>query len=155
MNFKTFSDGLAGKWQGKNQLYLDPPPACPLSSPSTLSIRPVAGGNFLQLNYNWSYEGEEQTGVLLLGYSADDKNTTAAWADSFHMSGRVMFCTGTAADDNVVKLQGTYAAPPGPDWGWRIEIRSVSAKELRVVMHNVSPEGQEDLAVHIDYTPQG
>jgi hypothetical protein len=30
-------------------------------------------------------------------------------------------------------------------------IRSASARELQIVMHNISPEGQEDLAVQLDY----
>ena len=150
MDFDKFSAALVGKWQGNNQLYLNPPPAPPVSSSSALSISPVAGGNFLQLDYNWTFEGEEQTGVLLLGYSSEDDTATVAWADSFHMSARIMFCTGTAATDEAVKLHGTYSAPPGPEWGWRIEIQSVSEKELKIVMYNVSPEGSEDLAVQID-----
>ena len=88
--------------------------------------------------------------MLLLGYSSQDDTATVAWADSFHMSARIMFCTGTAATDEAIKLHGTYAAPPGPDWGWRIEIQSVSATELKIVMYNVPPEGPEDLAVQID-----
>jgi hypothetical protein len=48
-------------------------------------------------------------------------------------------------------MLGSYAAPPGPDWGWRITIRSASPAEFQIVMHNISPDGQEDLAVQIDY----
>ena len=55
------------------------------------------------------------------------------------------------ATDGSAEFSGFYAAPPGPDWGWRIVIRSVSPNELTIVMHNISPEGQEDLAVQIDY----
>ncbi len=58
MDFDKFRDALVGKWQGSNQLYLNPPPAPPVSSPSALSISPVAGRNFLQLDYNWTFEGE-------------------------------------------------------------------------------------------------
>jgi hypothetical protein len=109
----------------------------------------VAGGSFLQFHYDWTHEGETQTGLLLFGY--DEENAaSAAWVDSFHMSSKIMFSTGTAADGSA-DLRGTYATPPGPDWGWRTVIRAVSADELQVVMHNISPEGQEDLAVQIDY----
>ena len=110
----------------------------------------MAGGSFLQFDYGWTYEGEEQAGLLLLGY--DEENAaSAAWVDSFHMSTKIMSCAGRAAD-GMVELSGFYATPSGPDWGWRITIRSVSPNELTIVMHNISPEGQEDLAVQIDYT---
>ena len=110
----------------------------------------MAGGSFLQFDYDWTYEGEGQTGLLLFG--CDEENAaSAAWVDSFHMSTKIMSCAGRAADGSA-ELSGSYAAPPGPDWGWRITIRSVSPNELTIVMHNISPEAQEDLAVQIDYT---
>jgi hypothetical protein len=150
MKSNEFARALIGEWSGTKQLYLEPPPAAPLSSPSTLSVTAVAGGNFLQFSYNWTYEGEKQEGVLLFG--CDEENAaTAAWVDSFHMSSKVWPCTGTAADRSA-ELRGSYAAPPGPDWGWRITIRSVSPDKLTIVMDNISHEGQEDLAVQIDYT---
>lgn len=151
MQFDELKPTLIGEWQGTKLLYFSPPPEPPAAtSPSKLSVTPIAGGNFLQFNYDWTYEGDEQTGVLLFG--CDEQNAaSAAWVDSFHMSSKIMFSTGTAANGSVDML-GAYAAPPGPDWGWRIAIRSVSKDELQIVMHNISPEGQEDLAVQIDYT---
>lgn len=153
MTVEALKPALIGEWVGTKQLYFSPPPAPAISSPSKLSIAPVAGGSFLQFDYDWTYEGETQNGVLLFGY--DEENAaSAAWIDSFHMSSKIMSCTGTAADGSAA-LQGSYAAPPGPDWGWRIAIRTVSANELQMVMHNISPEGQEDLAVQIDYMRAG
>ena len=150
MQSTDLRSALTGEWHGTKQLYLEPPPAAPQSSPSTLSVTPLAGGNFLQFSYSWTFEGEQQTGVLLFGY--DEENVaSAAWVDSFHMSSKVFFCSGTVADSSA-KMLGSYAAPPGPDWGWRITLRSVSAAEFQIVMHNISPDGQEDLAVQIDYT---
>ena len=150
MGFEQFKTALIGDWNGTKQLYLSPPPDPAQSSRSKLSIVPAAGGSFLELNYSWTYEEEEQTGVLLFGY--DEKNSaSAAWVDSFHMSARIMFCTGTAAAA-VVNLRGSYEVPPGPDWGWSIGIHCASASQLQIVMHNISPEGQVDLAVQMDYT---
>ena len=83
-------------------------------SPSKLFVKPVAGESFVQFDYDWSYEGEEQAGLLLFGY--DDENVvSAAWVDSFHMSTKIMSCAGRAADGSA-DLSGSYAAPPGPDW---------------------------------------
>ena len=141
---------LVGEWQGTKLLYLSPPPAPPLSSASKLSVKAIAGGGFLQFDYHWAYEGEQQTGVLLIG-NDEEKAASAAWLDSFHMSGKIMTALGTASETSL-DVRGSYAAPPGPDWGWSISIRSSSANELQIVMHNISPEGEEDLAVQIDYT---
>ena len=51
----------------------------------------------------------------------------------------------------TLAVKGTYAAPPGPDWGWRIEI-TPDEGTLRVVMFNIWPEGKEALAVETVYT---
>lgn len=147
MHFDDLKRLLIGEWRGMKRLHLEPPPAAAVSSPSKLTVIPVAGGSFLQFDYDWTFEGDLQSGVLLLG--ADEEN--AAWVDSFHMSNKIMSCVGTAATGKI-DLRGSYAALPGPDWGRRMTVRSLSPNELRIAMHNISPEGQEDLAVQIDYT---
>ncbi len=152
MLFEELARALAGSWKGTKDLYLSPPPESPLSSPCALAAAVIAGGSFLQFSYTWTYEGAEQTGLLLFGY--DEENAaSAAWVDSFHMSSRIMYCTGDAAA-GAVKVRGSYAAPPGPDWGWTIAIKAASASELQVVMHNISPEGEEYLAVEANFTRQ-
>ena len=151
MTWQDFKTATTGAWQGTKQLYLEPPPASPLSSPSQLIVRPVANDRFLQFDYDWTYETETQSGVFLLGYSDEDHAASAAWVDSFHMSQRVFSCAGNAQESSV-RVLGSYAAPPDPDWGWRITVRSVSAAALQIVMHNISPAGQEDLAVQADFT---
>ena len=52
------------------------------------------------------------------------------------------------------ELRGRYEDPAGPEWGWGSTVRSGSAGELQIVMNNISPEGQEDLAVQADYQRQ-
>lgn len=151
MRWKEFKNAAAGQWQGTKQLYLEPAPAPPLSSPCRLVVKLVASGSFLQFDYDWTYEGETQSGVLLFGFSDENNVANAAWVDSFHMSSRIFSCTGTALD-RTARLLGSYPAPPDPDWGWRITLHSVSAGALQIVMHNISPAGQEDLAVEADFT---
>ena len=34
-----------------------------------------------------------------------------------------MACEGAVEPDWAIAVHGSYAAPPGPDWGWRIFIR--------------------------------
>lgn len=150
MHSEEFVRVLAGEWQGTKRLYLEPPPAPPLSSPCHLEATAVAGGCFVQFDYTWTYEGADQSGVLLFGFD-DEGTASAAWIDSFHMSSKIMFCTGRAADGHL-DVRGAYAAPPGPDWGWRMAIHSSAPSELQIVMHNISPEGEEFLAVEANFT---
>ncbi|HZH91231.1 MAG TPA: hypothetical protein VEX70_11510, partial [Pyrinomonadaceae bacterium] len=72
------------------------------------------------------------------------------WVDSWHASEKPLTLSG--ADDGLGKidLRGTYEVPNHPAWGWRIVI-STSEEALEIIMYNVSPEGEEDLAVRADY----
>ena len=76
---------------------------------------------------------------------------TALWVDSWHMSDKVMTCEGASPDAVSLEVRGSYAAPPGPDWGWRTVIETAEDDLLRMVMYNISPEGTEYLAVEADY----
>ena len=57
-----------------------------------------------------------------------------------------MPCSGSAAEA-AVSVKGHYAAPPGPDWGWRITVQLESAEQFRLIMHNITPDGEEMVAV--------
>ncbi|MEP6808822.1 MAG: DUF1579 family protein [Chthoniobacterales bacterium] len=151
MHFSEFQTSVIAHWHGTKQLYLEDPPAPPASCSSSLTVSPVAAGCFLKFDYNWTHDEEPQCGLLLLGFDDGTNTASAAWIDSFHMRSAILHCVGTAADREIV-VRGHYPAPPGPDWGWSIAIRSLSEEELEIVMHNISPEGQEDLAVQFDYT---
>ena len=87
----------------------------------------------------------------MLRTELDQNPTGAVWLDSWHMRNEIMICDGTRDDRGVVSLQGSYPAPPGPDWGWRIEIENHEGASLVMRMINVSPEGQEALAVLAQY----
>ncbi|UCF18623.1 MAG: DUF1579 family protein [Gemmatimonadota bacterium] len=67
------------------------------------------------------------------------------------MGERVMACAGTADADGAIDVRGAYAAPPGPDWGWRIELRPGADRTLNLVMHNIHPDGGAMLAVETEY----
>jgi hypothetical protein len=55
---------------------------------------------------------------------------------------------GTAGDGTIT-VRGSYPAPPGPDWGWRIDI---AAAPLRITHTNIDADGTEDLAVEGVYS---
>jgi hypothetical protein len=113
----------------------------------------VAQGKFFELHYTWADEGKPQDGVLLLGQSQEQ--LSAAWVDSWHMHDKMMHCTGTAQADGTVSVVGYYAAPPGPDWGWRITLQVQAADQFRLIMHNITPDGEEMLAVEAVFSREG
>jgi len=140
-----------GRWQGNNKLQ-DPLTNSPEDSPATATLTTLLGGRFLRLDYTWVYQDAPQEGSLLLGYDADAVQVTAHWIDSWHMGDKVMACKGSATSAGEISVRGSYAAPPGPDWGWRITITPHQGQRLQMVMNNIWPEGKEELAVEADYT---
>jgi hypothetical protein len=46
------------------------------------------------------------------------------------MGDKVMTCRGPVQLDPLLSVRGYYAAPPGPDWGWRIDLQSAGDSAL-------------------------
>jgi hypothetical protein len=112
----------AGAWRGDNRLY-ESPDGPSHDSPSTATVTPILGGRFVRMSYTWAYQGQPKEGELLIGYEAKSGAATAHWVDSWHMSDKAMACRGAVGPDGAIDVRGTYAAPPGPDWGWRIVLK--------------------------------
>jgi hypothetical protein len=141
----------AGPWQGRSTLQ-DPGRVEPETTPSTLTITPVLDGRFVRMDYTWSYRGTPQSGSLLVGHQKNAGALSVHWVDTWHNSDSVMALSGRSESASFLTVGGTYPAPPGPDWGWRIDLLPEQDGRVRIVMHNVSPEGQAYLAVEADYT---
>lgn len=148
----------AGAWRGTNVLQ-DPHAGKPDASASDATVTPILGGRFVRLDYTWSYGGAPQEGSILLGHDPKAGASSGYWIDTFHNGRKAMLCTGAAAngDGDSWSVRGSYAAPPGPDWGWRILLTPPSDGDpvLTITMFNIWPEsegGQEDLAVEARYT---
>jgi Protein of unknown function (DUF1579) len=137
----------AGRWTGKNRLQ-DPHSNSLEESPSTATVTHILGNRFVRLDYTWAYRGAAQEGSMLIGF--DSSEATAHWIDTWHMSNKVLACKGPVVPSGELSVRGSYAAPPGPDWGWRTVI-TPGAQTLRIVMYNVTPDGQEALAVDAEY----
>ena len=131
---------FAGKWRGTSTLHL--PEVEPDASESELTITPVVGGRFLRLDYTWAQRGKAQEGSLLMGVDA------ACWVDTWHMSNKMMIC----ALQGEFSYLGSFAVPPGPDWGWRINLVPELPERLRIVMTNIAPGEDGDLAVDAVYS---
>ncbi len=143
---------LTGHWQGTSRLVLpwNTPPES--DSTSTAEVQPVATGRFVSIAYTWEYDGRPCEGFLLLGREKKSEAVNAVWVDSRHQSDRPMACTGTVTDEGAVDVRGSYPAPPGPDYGWRTVVETQGDDAFRLVMYNVSPEGEETLAFENRYT---
>lgn len=139
----------AGTWRGKNRLH-DPTTGQPEDSVATAVVTPAADKRFARVDYTWSYQGKPQEGSLLIGAEPDTGAHTAHWIDTWHMGHKVMAQQGAADDDGGIDVRGSYAAPPGPDWGWRTVIRA-DGRGLFVRMLNVTPDGDEHPAVEAEY----
>jgi hypothetical protein len=137
-------DGLiahAGSWRGTNTLQ-DPGSGKPEESPSALTVTPVLGGRFVRVDYTWGYRGESQEGSLLVGLDAKAGEASVYWIDTWHMSPKAMTCLGASSGAGSISVKGSYAAPPGPDWGWRIDI-DPEGDALRIRHFNIHPDGDE------------
>ena len=138
----------SGEWSGTSCLR-DPMNGVEDEGESSLLVVPVLGGRFARVDYTWSYHGRPQEGSMLVGRSGD--RVSIHWIDSWHMGDKAMACEGD--DGGNVSVRGSYAAPPGPDWGWRITLTPAAGSSFGLVMHNITPDGDEELAVEARYAP--
>ena len=141
----------AGAWDGRTRL-TDPERNTDDESDSTLAIAPVVGGRFVRIDYTWAYQGRPQEGIMLVGSNPPAATDFVHWADTWHTGHTAMVCTGPARDAGTCAVLGSYAAPPGPDWGWRISLDLSEAHTIRLLMHNIWPDGKEEVAVDATWT---
>lgn len=69
------------------------------------------------------------------------------------MSPDLMVCSGglNEAGKKLI-LNGTYGSGEGPDWGWRTEFNLTGPDTLVMEAYNITPDGQEALAVRAKLT---
>lgn len=145
---------IEGSWSGTNRLYLgDWAPENPiLDSDATAQVRTRCGGQFLEISYTWSYKGEPKEGVILLGTEPKSGHVSASWTDSFHLAHQLMKCEGRETEAGGIDVKGNYKVEGYPDWGWRTEIVPKD-ESFRYLMYNVSPAGDEEIAVEMELSP--
>jgi hypothetical protein len=143
----------AGAWKGTSTLR-DPHTSLHEESPGTLLVAPILGDRFVRLDYTWKYQDKPQEGSLLVGYDPGTRTISGHWIDTWHMGHAAMILLGAEPEGATLRLSGSYAAPPGPDWGWRIEITAAAGVDaLRITMVNIWPEAKkEEAAVEAVYT---
>jgi hypothetical protein len=140
---------LIGTWTGTSRLFLPGEPT--RESDTTASVAIVAQGKFCTINYAWSFDAEPQAGMLLLGYKPDQATVNAVFIDSWHMGDKLMLLQGAGETQDAIDVRGSYAVESGSDWGWRMVVEP-GAKTWRMLMYNVTPEGEEFLGVEATYS---
>lgn len=152
MTIPTKLTTLVGPWTGAHRLWLSP--AEPVrESAATATVTLAGQGKFISIAYTWAEDGP-QDGLLMIGQAANSDTVHAAWIDSWHYSDKLMNCVGSLTPQGGFSVKGFYPAPPGPDWGWRIVIEPHASDAWQMLMFNVTPEGQEQLAVEALFTRQ-
>ena len=142
---------LSGTWEGKNRLNASWMPDPIKESVSTASVRTRLNDTCLEIEYVWEFEGKPQEGLILLTCVGESGAAHAFWTDSWHSAHQLMGCSGTVCESSGINLKGTYKVEGHPDWGWRTEILP-GDDSFRYLMFNVSPDGQEEWAVEMDFT---
>jgi hypothetical protein len=131
---------LAGEWQAVNRLWLMPGTPVHESKISAV-VEKVAMGRFLQIRYTWEEDGPQQ-GMIVIGQDGEMETVQASWIDSWHNGDRMMILAGSLTAVGSFSVKGSYPAPSGPDWGWRIEVSPGSHHdEWRMTMYNILPDG--------------
>jgi hypothetical protein len=141
---------LSGNWTGISKLWLSPAEPA-RESPSDALVTVVGGGRFVRLDYTWSFDGKAQEGSLLFGFETKQALLTAVWLDTWHNGERIMPCEGSGEEDGCCVVRGFYPAPTGPDWGWWIRVVPGDARRFSLIMENVTPAGERQLAVESAY----
>jgi|SRR5690606_18322645 len=155
MQIRTHLDQFVGEWTGSNDLHMEP--GSPVrSSSTTATVALVANGSAIAMTYSWDFEGKPHEGILVVINKPDLGDPDMVWIDSFHTGGRFQVFKGVEPSEGVdaggaMAALGSYPAPTGPDWGWRIVVSADSPDVLHVTMYNITPDGEEQLAVDSRY----
>jgi hypothetical protein len=155
MSVPEILEKLVGKWRGINRLYTTWIPDNPVrETVSRAIIELTARGRFLKIEYDWAFEEAIQEGLILIGDEKDSDSIKAFWIDSWHLSDKFMVSEGVRGTGGAISLKGFYAVPDHPDWGWRTVFEPERDDSFKITMYNVSPEGEETLAVEMEFKRQ-
>ncbi len=151
MSFEEFSEKLMGEWKGEYMLQISPNHP-QMKCDSTAKINRIVMNSFLQIDYTWEFEGKQQQGLLVAGYTKSNKKIQMSWVDSWHQQNEFMVSKGIMDSDSSIDAKGDYEVSDGPNWGWRTKIISKSKVSFLFEMYNITPEGLEHLGVQVEYS---
>jgi len=142
-----------GRWRGTARLWFEPGILAAEDS-VTGEISSVGAGRWVRHAYATRIDGTEHTGSALLGFHLDEHAWQVAWVDTFHTGSAIMLSEGPLADDPgaPISVLGSYGDGDGGRWGWRTTFE-IADDGVLVRHFNITPQGEEALAVEFDYSP--
>jgi Protein of unknown function (DUF1579) len=138
-----------GDWSGGSRLLLHRPVEATFHCVMRSRVETGMQRQALVMRYEWEVEDEPQDGLLVLNEAGG--LIAGYWFDSWHMANSSMALTGQVEAGRAISLSGNYPATEGPDWGWRIVLAPDDDARFRFLMFNITPGGDEELAVETDF----
>ncbi len=143
-------EAMTGAWRGRARLWLVPG-ALHGEAPVSGEVVTVLGGRFVRHDYSTTIDQVQHGGTALLGMELSQRAWQVAWADTFHMGTGIMLSEGPfTRGEAAISVLGSYDAGDGAPWGWRTTFEPAGHR-LLVRHFNITPEGDEALAVELDY----
>lgn len=146
----SFYAALQGEWQGRYHLWLDPS-APEENSDSSARIAKDSTTSSWVMSYQWSRGPKDHQGEFR--FDGSRSQGTFHWTDSFHAAPDPLQGEGKLSEDgNRLTFMSHYPVGEGlPDWGWRTELMLLDVDTFQMDAYNITPEGQEALAVRCRY----
>ncbi|MBJ7329651.1 MAG: DUF1579 family protein [Solirubrobacteraceae bacterium] len=147
-------EALVGSWAGPGRLWFEAGPPAPPASEA-----PVQGGiarvhrHWVRHEYATTIDEVEHSGTALIGAIAPRALWQVAWVDSFHTAGTgLMISEGPIVPGSTtIDVVGSYLDGGGTAWGWRTSFAPEGDGNLAVRHWNITPDGEEALAVEFAY----
>ena len=141
---------LPGEWRGACRTWFEPGRLADESEVSG-QIFPLLGGFLLRHEYAGTVQSQSRHGEETIAHNKFTKQFEMSWIDSFHMNYAVMISKGEATSRGFV-VKGEYdVSPDTPRWGWRTAYDLIDDDHLTIKAFNISPAGEEALALQTMY----
>jgi hypothetical protein len=134
-----------GDWTGTNDLRLMPTDEFRRSDGSA-TLATHSGGHVATISYTWSdFDGQPQSGLLVLSDGEVQGTVAAVWSDSWHQHPQWMPMTGSIGADGVITIHATYGEGDAQG-GWWIHVHAADHDHLTMTMDNeVADSGQYEV----------